>query len=286
MRTQWALSRPRLLVSLFFSLGLSACDSSSAVTAGSAGASGNMSGSGSGNGAFVAGGRCDDESPDAKTIKNRYFCLPQGARCAGMTLPCCTFECQSNDGRDFNPDDDPALYLKCDTTADECILASQPTKHSCSKVMASSAAACAGGALQCGRYGPTVGCCPPETPYTCATSDLCFSDAYSADEYCVKNGLGFCKECIPMDGGSSTAGSGGGGGVSGGACPCESLGNEATSACAPDPLAPACYCAQAYVNDCLAENAMGCMADASAAMMEASRLRQAAIEENGSCRPP
>lgn len=136
-----------------------------------------------------------------------------------------------------------------------------------------------GPVTSCGDTGYTVcgsTCCTSLNPFCCQNSSMCYATKLDAENFCH-------GPCIDQ---SAGAASGGAGGDSGGACPCESLGNEATTACAPDPLAPACYCAQAYVNDCLAMNAAGCMADATKAAAEASRLRMAAVEENGSCHPP
>lgn len=130
-----------------------------------------------------------------------------------------------------------------------------------------------------GDYGYTVcgtTCCTSLNAFCCQNSSQCYATKLDAENFCD-------GPCIDQ---SAGAGSGGAGGDSGGACPCASLGTQATAACSPDPLAPACYCAQAYVNDCLAKNAADCMADAAAAAAEASRLRQAAVEENGSCHPP
>jgi hypothetical protein len=137
-----------------------------------------------------------------KTVANRFLCLPEGARCAGATLPCCTDECESNDGALFNPTNDSSKYLACDTTADQCALKSGASTAACKAVTPSTLYDCPAGQLQCGLRpnadaGPAGGlCCPKETPFSCyGTGQRCFADAESAASSCRQSYLG-CAACV------------------------------------------------------------------------------------------
>lgn len=158
-------------------------------------------------------GRC--EGPDGKTLANRYICLPEGARCAGQTLPCCTFECESNDGQPFNPDDDPARYLTCDTKADACVKKSGSSGGGfCGTAKPSTLYSCAPGSLQCfvdvDASGKVNGghCCPPDRPFFCLRDKTCYSTNLSASQACRLGSA--CWQCVEPE-------SGGGG-------PCDAAG--------------------------------------------------------------
>ncbi len=222
------------------------------------------------NGRIAARGRmldCNPDLPDSKTPEHRYICLGEGRTCGG-TLPCCTDECQDNDGRPH----DSTRSLTCGAGG-KCVGPSGLPAYCPSAIASSLSMGRCPGNLYCGAM--STHCCPMATPYLCEATGECFELAADARDAC--NGATICVKCVPpvatMPGG-------------GGDCPCGDLGSAAVSACQPDPLAPACYCAQAYVNDCLAENADGCMSDAAAARAEASRLRMSAVEEGGSCHAP
>lgn len=66
--------------------------------------------------------RC--EGPNAKNLANRYICVGENGSCGG-TLPCCTDECQDNNGAPFNLHDDKSLYLACHPKTRRCVRASQ-----------------------------------------------------------------------------------------------------------------------------------------------------------------
>ncbi len=150
----------------------------------------------------------DSSSTDArcgsntKTVANRYLCLPEGARCATSTLPCCTDECESNDGQLFNPSNDPSKYLTCDRTADKCATKSAGGANQCKAITPSTLYDCPAGELQCGIRpsgdgGPAGGlCCPKDKPFSCyGVGSECFADADSANQFCHQTYL-TCAACV------------------------------------------------------------------------------------------
>jgi hypothetical protein len=161
------------------SMALFACEGGDATDGGAAGA-------GASDNAGSNGDRCSDRN--AKTIDNGYFCLPEGARCAGLTLPCCTDECESNDGQVFNPDDDPSRYLTCDTEADACVRSSGGSGSD---------------TLECYEFGSGIDkceppfsycgvsmdgqdrCCPTTAPYMCSDDGKCYASPEDMAKNCT-----------------------------------------------------------------------------------------------------
>lgn len=147
----------------------------------------------------ASGGRC---GPEGKTLANRYICLPEGARCAGQTLPCCTDECESNDGKVFNPSDDSSLYLTCDTAADKCVKKSGSSSGGyCGTSKPTTLFSCPPGELQCFINTDSSGmvsggsCCPPARPYYCSRDKSCYETNADASQAC-KLTLAPCWHCV------------------------------------------------------------------------------------------
>jgi hypothetical protein len=210
---------------------------------------------------------CHPDNPDSKTLAHGAMCLGRDQACSDTSLPCCTDECQAKDGSVH----DSETPLRC-AAGGTCV----PSEgnglpaYCPMAAMPAGGASCAGGTLYCGA---NWGCCPPATPYVCPTTGECFELEEDAD-YACEGSDNICIECRLVE--ETT--------IPGGAdCPCGSFSSSISTACAPDPLAPACYCENARMNKCLADNAAGCMADEAAARAEVQRLVMSAIEEGGSC---
>lgn len=190
---------------------------------------GSSDGGSSGSSGFT-NARCQGEN--AKTIANRYFCLPENARCAGGTLPCCTDECESNDGAKFNPDDDPSLYLTCDTKADKCTKKSAGSGGFCGTAKSTTLYSCPPGELQCFYSADGGHCCPADRPYFCYRDKTCYADKSSASQACNLGSV--CYECV---------GAGGGGG---GTDPCGAAGTWSITCPATTVTTGACQGLKPY----------------------------------------
>jgi hypothetical protein len=121
------------------------------------------------------------DCPSGKDRAHEYICMGPGKSCGGTT-PCCTDECEDNDGRRFNPSNDPTLYLTCDQKTRTCVGKTPP---------ASAPAASSG---ECATYAD----CPAIAYSKEGLRKICFKDAWlsgakDGPSRCCHNSTVICR---------------------------------------------------------------------------------------------